>query len=115
MRPRRRWFRLPAALPATPGPGGCSAADDDVGLDSGAETDGSDGDGIAEDDTEDAAADVPECPDGETWCGAGCFDLMVAPDHCGTCDSLCSTLDVCARGVCAPACSAGTLDCNVEG
>ncbi len=57
------------------------------------------------------------CDEGLVLCGESCFDLQTDAEHCGSCDTVCTTdLDnaspTCVAGQCAAACLHGFGDCN---
>ncbi|MEO8844649.1 MAG: DUF4215 domain-containing protein [Kofleriaceae bacterium] len=43
-----------------------------------------------------------QCPLDHASCGDGCFDLRIAPDHCGACDVVCGNGLTCEQGACVP-------------
>ncbi|MBK7580468.1 MAG: hypothetical protein IPI67_09715 [Myxococcales bacterium] len=52
------------------------------------------------------------CAAGQTACGDTCVVTATNPDHCGACDSVCSTAEVCDNGACAASCSGGRTACD---
>ncbi|MEZ4391174.1 MAG: hypothetical protein R3A48_08770, partial [Polyangiales bacterium] len=59
------------------------------------------------------------CPAGSTCCGGGCIDTATSPENCGTCGSVCSTVNgvpACLNGRCGVAsCNAPFADCDGNG
>lgn len=59
---------------------------------------------------------MPSCPDGQTRCGDGCFNLLTSAEHCGACEGdgggPCAEGEQCSGGVCAPECAAGGTLCD---
>jgi hypothetical protein len=52
------------------------------------------------------------CANGQSRCGADCFDLTQDPLHCGGCDTQCATGEVCQNGICASAPDCHTTPCT---
>jgi stigma-specific protein Stig1 len=46
-----------------------------------------------------------ECRPDRTICGGECVDLHSDPDHCGACDSVCPSAEVCLHSECATSCA----------
>jgi len=93
---------------------GCPASDDS-GFDIPDFGDVRDGDGDAPADesvADDAPLEVPDCPTGETACGATCYDLRLDPNHCGDCATACTGADVCDNGTCSASCTGGRMNCD---
>ncbi len=67
----------------------------------------------------DAATEVPDAAPppcdgpGEQMCGAVCADTTVDPDHCGSCDNVCSANQTCTSSICA--CDAPFITCMAGG
>src|SRR5262245_33745344 len=53
-----------------------------------------------------------ECPDGETLCGAACFDLEDDEEHCGSCGYACADGVPCVAGVCGGECPQSHVLCG---
>jgi hypothetical protein len=64
-------------------------------------------DGVDGEDGEDVP---PACPEGMERCGDECFDLDTDPDHCGSCDTVCSPDRECTGGICV--CREGLTECG---
>jgi hypothetical protein len=114
MRGIARIIALGGLLLAGPALTGCPSGDDS-GFDVPDFGDVRDSDGDAPTDesgAEDAPIEVPDCPTGETACGATCFDLLRDPNHCGACGTACVGADVCDNGTCSPTCGGGRLNCD---
>lgn len=45
-------------------------------------------------------------------CSGQCVEFESNPDHCGRCDTACSTDKVCSMGACADSCSSGLVACG---
>ncbi len=62
-------------------------------------------------------ADVIECPQGQTLCGASCVELLTESQHCGRCGNRCNAANAtntCAAGLCAFQCMTGFADCDMN-
>jgi hypothetical protein len=78
--------------------------------------DDSTGDDDARDvsDIRDVVDEGSSCPTGQTWCDTACFSLQSSPEHCGTCETACTTGELCRSGECVLDCPAtsGYADCG---
>ncbi|HEY4186493.1 MAG TPA: hypothetical protein VGP07_15560 [Polyangia bacterium] len=54
------------------------------------------------------------CPSGEVACSGACVNPLTDAANCGACGHLCGAALVCASGVCASSCAAGTLMCGAD-
>lgn len=68
-----------------------------------------------------SCGEVGACGAGLTCCGTACRNTHNDPNHCGTCDDVCTgTTPMCLAGhcaspVCSPACGTGTICCEIDG
>jgi Lectin C-type domain/Stigma-specific protein, Stig1 len=79
------------------GNGSADAATADAGRDAGRDASTPDA-STQPDATVDAGP--PACPSGTDRCGSECVDTSSESNHCGDCDTVCSTAQVCTAGSC---------------
>lgn len=52
------------------------------------------------------------CPEEQSACNGGCFDLDNSLQYCGSCDEACEVGEVCSVGECELSCPANLSECN---
>lgn len=61
---------------------------------------------------------VTICDQGFSLCGTACVDVQRDPNHCGTCDTVCTgapnATPVCSAGICGAICLAGFGNCDAD-